>query len=97
MILLKSLKRICFLFIDVFFRKFNEIFIIIVIVDNNTLKLSNTYYSATSLIPEIVGITSASSGTLSPINPTIKLYKNSKRMRNLNLNRSNGFCRRNRE
>jgi hypothetical protein len=48
-----------------------------VIVDNDTIKLSNTYYSATSLIPEIVGITSASSGTLSPINPAIQLYKNS--------------------
>ena len=54
----------------------NQIYYV-VIVDNNTIKLSNTYYSATSLIPEIVGITSASSGTLSPINPTIKLYKNS--------------------
>ena len=54
----------------------NQIYYV-VIVDNNTLKLSNTYYSATSLIPEIVGITSASSGTLSPINPAIQLYKNS--------------------
>jgi hypothetical protein len=54
----------------------NQIYYV-VIVDNDTLKLSNTYYSATSLIPEIVRITSASSGTLSPINPTIQLYKNS--------------------
>lgn len=54
----------------------NQIYYI-VIVDNDTFKLSNTYYSATSLIPEIVGITSASSGTLSPINPSIQLYKNS--------------------
>ena len=54
----------------------NQIYYV-VIVDNNTIKLSNTYYSATSLIPEIVGITSASSGTLSPINPAIQLYKNS--------------------
>ena len=54
----------------------NQIYYV-VIVDNNTLKLSNTYYSAASLIPEIVRITSASSGTLSPINPTIKLYKDS--------------------
>ena len=54
----------------------NQIYYV-VIVDDNTFKLSNTYYSATSLIPEIVGITTASNGTLSPINPAIQLYKNS--------------------
>jgi hypothetical protein len=54
----------------------NQIYYV-VIVDSDTFKLSNTYYSATSLIPEIVEITSASNGTLSPVNPAIKLYKNS--------------------
>ena len=47
------------------------------IVDNNNIKLTNTYYESISAKPEIVGITSASSGTLSAINPPIKVYKNS--------------------
>jgi hypothetical protein len=47
------------------------------LVDSNTIKLSNTYYSAISLQPEIVAITSSSSGTLSPVNPPIEVYKNS--------------------
>jgi hypothetical protein len=49
----------------------------VVIFDNNTIKLSPSYYSATNLIPEIVDITSASSGTLSPVNPPVKVYKDS--------------------
>jgi hypothetical protein len=49
----------------------------IVYVDNNTFKLSNTEYGAISSIKEIVSITSPSIGTISPINPPIKLYKNS--------------------
>ena len=49
----------------------------VVLIDSNTIKLSNTYYSAVSLQPEIVGITSSSTGTLSPINPPIEAYKNS--------------------
>ena len=49
----------------------------IVIIDSNTIKLSNTYYSAVSLQPEIVGITSSSSGTLSSVNPPIEVYRNS--------------------
>jgi hypothetical protein len=47
------------------------------IVDTNNIKLTNTYYDSISAKPEIVGITSASSGTLSLINPPIKAYKNS--------------------
>ena len=49
----------------------------VVLVDSNTIKLSNTYYSAVSLQPEIVGITSSSTGTLSSVNPPIEVYKNS--------------------
>jgi hypothetical protein len=47
------------------------------IVDTNNIKLTNTYYDSISAKPEIVGITSASDGTLSLINPPIKAYKNS--------------------
>jgi hypothetical protein len=47
------------------------------IVDTNNIKLTNTYYDSISTKPEIVGISSASDGTLSLINPPIKAYKNS--------------------
>ena len=49
----------------------------VALVDSNTIKLSNTYYSVVSLQPEIVAITSSSTGTLSPVNPPIEVYKNS--------------------
>ena len=49
----------------------------VVKVDNNTLKLSNTYFDSTELKPIVVGITSASLGTINPINPPIELYKDS--------------------
>jgi hypothetical protein len=49
----------------------------VVVFDSNTVKLSNSYYSAVGLNPEIVDITTASSGTLSAVNPPIKVYKDS--------------------
>jgi len=49
----------------------------VVVFDGNTIKLSPTYYSAINLVPEIIDITSASGGTLSPVNPPIKVYKDS--------------------
>jgi hypothetical protein len=49
----------------------------VVIVDENNIKLSDTYYESLSLKPKIVGITSASFGTLSKINPLIESYKDS--------------------
>ncbi len=49
----------------------------IVIVDENNIKLANTYYDAINLIPAIVGITSASDGTLSSVNPPIQVYRDS--------------------
>ena len=47
------------------------------VIDRNTIKLSNSYFDATKEKPTIVGITSASAGTISPVNPPIRLYKNS--------------------
>ena len=47
------------------------------IVDTNNLKLADTYYDSINTKPDIVGITSASNGTLSLINPPIQVYKNS--------------------
>ena len=55
----------------------NEKIYYIVKVDDNVIKLSNTYFESTELKPSIVGITSASLGTISPINPSIDLYKDS--------------------
>ena len=49
----------------------------IFIVDNNNIKLTNTYYDSINTKPEIVNITSVSNGTLSLINPPIQVYKNS--------------------
>ena len=48
------------------------------IVDRNTVKLSNSYYDAIHLNPKVINITSASAGTISPINPPIKLERNLK-------------------
>ena len=53
----------------------NEKFYYAVIVNKDTIKLSESYYDATSAVPTIVDITSATGGFLSPVNPPIKLYK----------------------
>ena len=44
--------------------------------DANKIKLSNSYYGVTKEFPEIVNVTSSSSGVISPINPHIKVIKN---------------------
>jgi len=48
-----------------------------IIVDENSIKLSNTYHNAIDLKPTIVGISSASDGTISAVNPPIEVYHNS--------------------
>ena len=45
--------------------------------DSNNFKLSNTYYDSTLSKPVIIGITSTSAGVINPINPSIKVYKDS--------------------
>ena len=47
------------------------------VVDRNNIKLSNNKFNATKKIPEVISITSASFGTIFPINPPLKAYKNS--------------------
>lgn len=49
----------------------------IFVVDKNNIKLTDSYFEATSKRPSIVQITSASDGTLSLINPPIEVYRNS--------------------
>jgi len=48
----------------------------IVVVDRNNIKLSESYYNSKLSIPVVIDITSASAGTLSLVNPEIKIYKN---------------------
>ena len=49
----------------------------IVKVDDDNIKLSNTYYDSTNLIPGVVGIASTSFGEFGLINPPIKAYRSS--------------------
>ena len=48
----------------------------VVVIDSNKIKLSDTYYGAVKLPPEVVNITSSQSGIISPINPPLNLIKN---------------------
>ena len=48
----------------------------VVKIDNNTIKLASTSYDSSLLKPVITGITSASAGTINPVNPPLKVYKN---------------------
>ena len=48
------------------------------VVDENSIQLCNTYYDAINLNPKVIDITSASAGTISPINPPILTEKNLK-------------------
>jgi hypothetical protein len=50
----------------------------VVVVDDNNIKLSTTYKNSIARIPSYIGISSVYSGTLSQINPPLKVYKNSK-------------------
>ena len=49
----------------------------IVKIDNNSVRLSNTYYNSVQLNPVVISITSSSAGTFSAINPHIKVFKDS--------------------
>jgi len=48
----------------------------VVVIDSNKIKLSNSYYQATKVIPEVINISSSQPGTISSINPPISLIKN---------------------
>ena len=49
----------------------------IFVIDNNNIKLTNSYFESIASKPSVVGITSASDGTLSLVNPPIEVYRNS--------------------
>ena len=49
----------------------------IVKIDSNKFKLTKTDYDAKESKPNVIGITSTSAGTINPINPPLKVYKNS--------------------
>lgn len=46
-------------------------------VDNNTIKLSNSYYDSTKSNPSTINLTSASDGTISLVNPPLTVYRDS--------------------
>ena len=48
------------------------------VVDVNSIKLCNEYYQSVKVNPDVINITSASAGTISPINPNVSLEKNQK-------------------
>jgi len=49
----------------------------VLVVDSDNIKLAENSYQIRQSLPTTVGITSASFGTLSAINPPLKVYKNS--------------------
>ena len=48
----------------------------VVVIDSNRIQLSETLYATKKIIPDAVSITSASFGTISQINPPLKLIAN---------------------
>jgi len=54
----------------------NNAIYFIVRIDENKFKLCDTSYNSKLLKPATVGITSLSAGTINPINPPVKVYKN---------------------
>ena len=48
------------------------------VVDADSIKLCNEYYQSKKSAPEVINITSASAGTISPINPNVKLERDQK-------------------
>ena len=48
------------------------------VVDPDSIKLCNEQYEATNSAPVVIDITSASAGTISPINPNIKIERDQK-------------------
>jgi hypothetical protein len=49
----------------------------VVKVDNNIIKLSNSHYESTKLIPSTVGISSTSFGEFGLVNPPVKAFRSS--------------------
>ena len=49
----------------------------VVRIDDNTIKLSQWQYYATLLKPEVIDLVTTGPGTISPINPPLKVYKDS--------------------
>lgn len=54
----------------------NERMYYVIVIDSNRIKLSNSFYGATKVNPEIIDIVSSSSGFISPINPPLNLTRN---------------------
>ena len=55
----------------------NEIYYVIVF-DSNNVRLAKTYYESKEPLPTFINFTTTFFGTISPINPQIRFYKNQK-------------------
>ncbi len=49
----------------------------VVVIDTNTIKLSDTYYNSTIIKPIIVNLQNTGTGTINPVNPPIKVFADS--------------------
>ena len=49
----------------------------VIVYDENTIQLSDSFYGSTKREPDIVQIAIPSAGEISPVNPRLNLYKNS--------------------
>ena len=49
----------------------------VVVVDINTIKLSDTYYDSTQIKPVIIDLQNTGTGTINPVNPPVKVFKDS--------------------
>ena len=49
----------------------------VVVIDINTIKLSDTYHNSTLIKPIIVNLQNTGTGTINPVNPPIKVFKDS--------------------
>ena len=54
----------------------NETLYNVFVIDNDNVRLTENLYQSQQIVPSTIGISSASFGTLSSINPPIKVYKN---------------------
>ena len=55
----------------------NDYYYYVVVIDSDNIKLSRSYSDSVGVNPKFVGISSASDGVLSPVNPPIEAFKNS--------------------
>ena len=56
---------------------FNNRMYYVVVIDINTIKLSETYYDSIQIKPVVVNLQNTGTGTINPVNPPVKVFKDS--------------------